>query len=111
MSLTIFAIQGKISYVKITVTLICSPKDENRKRKSAASVSSFCYFGYILTGKGDKIKKGAPPSPQTFVNLKSNTMKNTMQRYNFSLKLPNVLRKNYLCFNFDRHLFGTLLDF
>ena len=29
------------------------------------------------------IKKRAPLSP-TFVNLKSNTMKNTMQRYDFS---------------------------
>ena len=37
-----------------------------------------------------QIKKGAPLSSQTVVNLKSNTMKNTMQRYNMFLKLPII---------------------
>ena len=31
----------------------------------------------------DKIKKAIFPDSQSFVNLKSNTMKNTMQRYVF----------------------------
>ena len=29
------------------------------------------------------IKKGFPLKPNLFINLKSNTMKNTMQRYGF----------------------------
>ena len=70
------------------------PKDENRETEVIGFRFFLCYLGCILAEKGDKIKKGAPPSPQTFVNLKSNTMKNTMQRYNYFLKLPNVLRKN-----------------
>lgn len=36
------------------------------------------------TQKYKGIKKGAPLSPNLFVNLKSNTMKNTMQRYDIS---------------------------
>ena len=47
---------------------------------------------------GEGIKKRSSVEPQTFVNLKSNTMKNTMQKYNYSLKLPKVLRKNF-CFS------------
>ncbi len=44
-------------------------------------------------GKGHK--KRAPLSP-TFVNLKSNTMKNTVQRYGLLRNLQNIQAKKYV---------------
>ena len=51
----------------------------------------FCLFHFVaflavtlFGGLGkEKIKKAIFPDSQSFVNLKSNTMKNTMQRYVF----------------------------
>ena len=40
----------------------------------------------------DKIKKAIFPDSQSFVNLKSNTMKNTVQIYEF-LRWVQILRK------------------
>ena len=37
------------------------------------------------------IKKGATPCSKAFVNLKSNTMKNTMQRYGYFGNLQDIL--------------------
>ena len=36
------------------------------------------------------------PTTQSLLNLKSNTMKNTVQRYCFFLYLPNILTKKYV---------------
>ena len=39
-------------------------------------------------------KEGLPPGNPIFINLKSNTMKNTMQRYYILRIYANYLRKN-----------------
>jgi len=39
-------------------------------------------------------KEGLSPDNPTFINLKSNTMKNTMQKYCFFSKYANILPKN-----------------
>ena len=46
-------------------------------------------------GKGYKIKKEQRLAP-TFVNLKSNTMKNTLQRYGHLLNLQIIQEKKYV---------------
>ena len=42
----------------------------------------------------DKGKKNGVPPYTNLVNLKSNTMKNTLQRYDISRNLQTFLRKN-----------------
>jgi len=49
---------------------------------------SFCRHRRVVCSQKGK-KNGAPLSPN-LINLKSNTMKNTMQRYGFSTKLARV---------------------
>ena len=59
----------------------------------------FCLFHFVaflavtlFGGLGkEKIKKAIFPDSQSFVNLKSNTMKNTLQRYGLSAYLQ-ILR-------------------
>ena len=57
---------------------------------------SFCLIFSSDTFLGgankDKIKKAIFPDSQSFVNLKSNTMKNTVQIYEF-LRWVQILRK------------------
>ena len=54
---------------------------------------SFLAVTLFLGGANkDKIKKAIFPDSQSFVNLKSNTMKNTVQKYEF-LRWVQILRK------------------
>ena len=54
---------------------------------------SFLAVTLFLGGANkDKIKKAIFPDSQSFVNLKSNTMKNTVQIYEF-LRWVQILRK------------------
>jgi len=53
---------------------------------------SFLAVTLFLGGNKDKIKKAIFPDSQSFVNLKSNTMKNTVQIYEF-LRWVQILRK------------------
>ena len=50
-------------------------------------------------------KEGLSPDNPIFINLKSNTMKNTMQKYNKKYNYANILLKNMFysikCANFD----------
>ena len=48
-------------------------------------------------------KKGSPLGPKTFVNLKSNTMKNTLQRYDYYRSLASISPKNYDSITFFNH--------
>ena len=50
--------------------------------------------------KRERNKKRVTAVTQTFVNLKSNTMKNTMQRYTFFFNLQENLLKNRACLNY-----------
>ena len=67
------------------------------------SMVLFAFFGYKRKSRrnfaggqdGYGHKKRAPLSP-TFVNLKSNTMKNTMQRYGFWGNLQIIQGKKYV---------------
>ena len=47
---------------------------------------------FFVVANKDKIKKAIFPDSQSFVNLKSNTMKNTVQIYEF-LRWVQILRK------------------
>ena len=59
----------------------------------------FCLFHFVaflavtlFGGLGkEKIKKAIFPDSQSFVNLKSNTMKNTMQKYGYFGNLQDIL--------------------
>ena len=55
----------------------------------SAFLASDTFFGGL---DKDKIKKAIFPDSQSFVNLKSNTMKNTVQIYEF-LRWVQILRK------------------
>ena len=50
--------------------------------------------------KRERNKKRVTAVTQTFVNLKSNTMKNTMQRYVFFFNLQENLLKNHVSLNY-----------
>ena len=50
--------------------------------------------------KRERNKKRVTAVTQTFVNLKSNTMKNTMQRYVFFFNLQENLLKNHVYLNY-----------
>ena len=50
--------------------------------------------------KRERNKKRVTAVTQTFVNLKSNTMKNTMQRYAFFLNLQENLLKKHVSLNY-----------
>ena len=50
--------------------------------------------------KRERNKKRVTAVTQTFVNLKSNTMKNTMQRYAFFFNLQENLLKNHVYLNY-----------
>ena len=54
-------------------------------------IGFICYNSTYFSIKGKK--NGAPPSPN-LVNLKSNTMKNTLQRYAVSANSTNFWRNN-----------------
>ena len=50
--------------------------------------------------KRERNKKRVTAVTQTFVNLKSNTMKNTMQRYVFFFNLQENLLKKHISLNY-----------
>ena len=63
------------------------------KYKIPQIVTLTLYNYFFLGGANkDKIKKAIFPDSQSFVNLKSNTMKNTVQIYEF-LRWVQILRK------------------
>ena len=66
--------------------------------------------GACPTGHAPLKKEGCHLDNQSSINLKSNTMKNTMQRYGFSITLQTNRQENALrltCFICSGHFYST----